>query len=44
MRSLQADVDAVPADIMENEDIEPKEKLKRIDDLTRRLQVVCRFC
>lgn len=39
VRGMQRDVDAVPADIMENEALEPNERLRRIDELTKRLQV-----
>ena len=36
---LQPSVDAVPADIIANEDLTPHEKLHQIDALTQRLQV-----
>ncbi len=39
VRGMQRDVDAVPADIMEKEALEPKERLRQIDELTKRLQV-----
>lgn len=39
VRSLQADVDRVPHDVMGNEDLTPREQLQCIDAFMKRLQV-----
>jgi hypothetical protein len=39
VHELQADVDRVPGEVMDNEDLPTKEKLGRIDSLMKRLQV-----
>ena len=39
MRDLERDVDRVPGEVMDNEDMSTKEKLGHIDSLMKRLQV-----
>ena len=39
MRELERDVDRVPGEVMDNDDMSTKEKLGHIDGLMKRLQV-----
>lgn len=39
VRELERDVDRVPGEVMDNEDMSTKEKLGHIDSLMKRLQV-----
>ena len=43
VRDLERDVDRVPGEVMDNEDMSTKEKLGHIDSLMKRLQVPTKY-